>query len=185
MVTALPNLFKFPFRLREHTVFPARDIIKNIFTQCEGLWLFVGHVFVAEENPVWRVDSAFNILPFEGLRSRILQQSEPMQGNTLNIGFKVTTLFSHLYLKYKWTLVVQVGPFKHRLTGIPPLTSCRTPTRLRAKHKLLTFYLQSWLFFFLFVFFFCHTESKNVATTLICATGSHTKNHGSLVAQLL
>lgn len=23
--------------------------------------------------------------------------------------------------------------------------------------------------------FFCHTESKNVATTLICATGSHTK----------
>lgn len=24
-------------------------------------------------------------------------------------------------------------------------------------------------------FFFCHTESKNVATTLICATGSHTK----------
>ena len=33
--------------------------------------------------------------------------------------------------------------------------------------------------------FFCHTESKNVATTLICATGGHTKNHGSLVAQLL
>lgn len=33
--------------------------------------------------------------------------------------------------------------------------------------------------------FFCHTESKNVATTLICATGRHTKNHGLLVAQLL
>ena len=38
---------------------------------------------------------------------------------------------------------------------------------------------------FFFLFFFCHTESKNVATTLICATGSHTKNHGLLVAQLL
>lgn len=38
---------------------------------------------------------------------------------------------------------------------------------MREKHKMLTFYLQS-------CFFFCHTESKNVATTLICATGSHT-----------
>lgn len=38
---------------------------------------------------------------------------------------------------------------------------------MREKHKMLTFYLQSC--------FFCHTESKNVATTLICATGSHTK----------
>lgn len=34
----------------------------------------------------------------------------------------------------------------------------------RAKHKML-FYLQS----------FCLTESKNVATTLICATGCHIK----------
>lgn len=74
-----------------------------------------------------------------------------------------------------------MDPFKDQPTQIPLLNTNQTESKAQIVNILFT----KLAFFFLFVFFFCHTESKNVATTLICATGSHTKNHGSLVAQLL
>lgn len=73
-----------------------------------------------------------------------------------------------------------MDPFKDQPTKIPPLNTNQTESKAQIVNILFTK-----LAFFCLYFVFCHTESKNVATTLICATGSHTKNHGSLVAQLL